>query len=82
MHNIWQVDQQVHQFGIVLNFDYIKHCCMKIVAVAARSLESAQKFAERHKIDKAYGSYENVATDPDVGMLRWYCKDLLMFVHK
>jgi len=41
----------------------------QIVAVAARSLESAQQFAEKHGAEKAYGSYESIAADPEVGML-------------
>jgi dihydrodiol dehydrogenase / D-xylose 1-dehydrogenase (NADP) len=36
------------------------------VAVAARSLDRAHEFAGKHKIDKAYGSYEKLAKDPDV----------------
>ncbi len=36
------------------------------VAVAARSLESAQNFAKTHNVDKAYGSYQELAKDPDV----------------
>ena len=37
-----------------------------VAAIAARSLESAAKFAETHSIPKAYGSYEQLAQDPDV----------------
>lgn len=40
---------------------------LKIVAVAARSLEAAETFAARHGIQKAYGSYEKIASDPDIG---------------
>jgi len=40
---------------------------MQIVAVAARSLERAKQFAETHGIRSAYGSYESLAQDPDVG---------------
>ena len=36
------------------------------VAVAARSLERAQEFAKKHDISKAYGSYDALASDPDV----------------
>jgi len=40
---------------------------VQLVAVAARSLERAKQFAERHGVKSAYGSYENIARDPDVG---------------
>ena len=38
----------------------------QVVAVAARKLEDAQRFADKHGIDKAYGDYAALATDPDV----------------
>ena len=38
----------------------------EVIAVAARSLESAKTFAETHSISRAYGSYEELAKDPDV----------------
>lgn len=38
----------------------------KFVAVAARNVNTAKEFAARHKIPKAYGSYEELAKDPDV----------------
>ena len=41
----------------------------KIVAVAARSLESATKLANTHSIPKAYGSYDELATDPDIDVV-------------
>lgn len=37
----------------------------QIVAVAARSLERAREFAKKHSIPKAYGSYEELASDAD-----------------
>jgi predicted dehydrogenase len=40
-----------------------------VVAVAARSVDSAQKFAEKFKVKKFYGSYQALAEDPDVGEL-------------
>lgn len=40
----------------------------EFVAVAARSLESAQKFAKTHGIPKSYGSYEELVKDPEIGM--------------
>lgn len=43
----------------------------KVVAVAARSLESAQKFVKLHEIQaKAYAGYEALAKDPNVGTYR------------
>ncbi|KAK6294614.1 hypothetical protein J4Q44_G00354440 [Coregonus suidteri] len=41
----------------------------QIVAVAARSLERAQEFAKKHSIPKAYGSYEELASDPEIDMV-------------
>ncbi|KAL2088256.1 hypothetical protein ACEWY4_015155 [Coilia grayii] len=40
------------------------------VAVAARSLESAQDFAKKHGIPQAYGSYEELAKDPNIASSR------------
>ncbi|CAL8404340.1 unnamed protein product [Boreogadus saida] len=41
----------------------------KIVAVGARNLEDAQKFAEKHSIPAAYGSYEELSRDPSVAFV-------------
>ncbi|KAM7015728.1 trans-1,2-dihydrobenzene-1,2-diol dehydrogenase-like [Tautogolabrus adspersus] len=41
----------------------------QIVAVAARKLEDAQEFAKKHSIPKVYGSYEELARDPDVDVV-------------
>ncbi|KAJ9599226.1 hypothetical protein L9F63_010310 [Diploptera punctata] len=38
----------------------------KVVAVAAQQLERAEKFATEHNIPNAYGSYEELAKDPNV----------------
>uniref|UniRef100_A0AAV2LQM3 Trans-1,2-dihydrobenzene-1,2-diol dehydrogenase n=1 Tax=Knipowitschia caucasica TaxID=637954 RepID=A0AAV2LQM3_KNICA len=38
----------------------------QIAVVASRSLERAQEFAKKHSIPKAYGSYEELASDPDI----------------
>ena len=38
----------------------------QVVAVAARSLESASKFAETHSIPRHYGSYQELANDTEV----------------
>src|SRR5215212_2375256 len=39
------------------------------VAVASRSLERAQAFADRHRIERAHGSYADIVADPDVDVL-------------
>ncbi|CAG0899031.1 unnamed protein product [Cyprideis torosa] len=41
----------------------------RVVAVGARSLESAETFAKKHKIPKAYGSYEELCQDPDIDVI-------------
>src|SRR5574343_428191 len=38
----------------------------KLIAVAARDLERAKKFAEQFEIPKAYSSYTELANDPEV----------------
>lgn len=39
------------------------------MAVAARKLSDAQEFAKKHNIPQAYGSYEELANDPNIGKL-------------
>ena len=39
---------------------------MQVVAVAARKLEDARVFADKHGIDQAYGDYAALATDANV----------------
>ena len=39
------------------------------VAVASRSPERAQAFADRHGIERAHGSYADIVADPDVDVL-------------
>ncbi|XP_008403937.1 trans-1,2-dihydrobenzene-1,2-diol dehydrogenase-like [Poecilia reticulata] len=41
----------------------------QVVAVAARKLEDAQEFSRKHNISQAYGSYEELARDPDVDVV-------------
>ncbi|KAJ8247936.1 hypothetical protein GJAV_G00252290 [Gymnothorax javanicus] len=41
----------------------------KIVAVASRTLLNAEEFAKRHGIPKAYGSYEELAKDPEIDVV-------------
>ncbi|GAB0202124.1 trans-1,2-dihydrobenzene-1,2-diol dehydrogenase [Grus japonensis] len=40
-----------------------------VVAVAARELARAQAFARRHGVPRAYGSYRELAEDPDVAVV-------------
>lgn len=46
-----------------LGGDYI------LYAVASRSLQKAQEFAEKWKIEKAYGSYEEMVADSGIDMI-------------
>lgn len=39
------------------------------VAVAARDLNRAKEFAQSHNIPKAYGTYEELAKDPDIDIV-------------
>jgi predicted dehydrogenase len=41
----------------------------RAVAVASRSLDRAQAFAGRHGLERAYGSYAEILTDPDIDVL-------------
>ncbi|MDO4497303.1 MAG: Gfo/Idh/MocA family oxidoreductase, partial [Bacteroidales bacterium] len=38
-------------------------------AVASRSLDKAKTFAQRHDIEVAYGSYEELVSDPNVDLI-------------
>ncbi|MFW5741980.1 MAG: Gfo/Idh/MocA family protein [Spirochaetota bacterium] len=38
----------------------------KVVAVGSRSIDRAKEFAAEYGVDRAYGSYEELATDPEV----------------
>lgn len=44
----------------------------QVVAVAARSLSSAQDFAQKFNIPKFYDGYEKLAGDDEVGMESFY----------
>lgn len=39
----------------------------RIIAVAARDLNRAKDFAKTYGIDKAYGNYESLGKDSDIG---------------
>ncbi len=41
----------------------------RLVAVASRELRRAEEFANRFHIEKAYGSYEELANDPEVDVV-------------
>ena len=41
----------------------------QVVAVGARSLESAQKLATTHSIPRSYGSYDELANDPEIDVV-------------
>jgi len=41
----------------------------KVVACSARSLESAKEFAEKHGIEKSYGSYDEILLDHEVDII-------------
>jgi predicted dehydrogenase len=42
------------------------HTNQRVVAASSRSLERAQRFADAFGIDRAYGSYEQLVSDPEV----------------
>lgn len=39
--------------------------------MAARKVEDAQEFAKKHNISRAYGSYEELARDPQIGKCQY-----------
>lgn len=41
----------------------------KLVAVASRSQATADAYAHKHKIEKAFGSYEAMLADPDIDVI-------------
>lgn len=47
----------------------LHHSEIKLTAVASRSLERAQAFAKEYGIAKAYGSYEELACDPEIDLI-------------
>ena len=40
-----------------------------LAAVASRDLETAKNFAEKYNVPKAYGTYEELAADPDIDVI-------------
>ena len=43
--------------------------CTELYSVASRSFENAKEFAARFGFEKAYGSYEELAADPQAGLI-------------
>ena len=41
----------------------------ELAAVASRDVEKAQKFAQKYNVPKAYGTYEELAEDPDIDVI-------------
>ncbi|KAK5934968.1 hypothetical protein CgunFtcFv8_020371 [Champsocephalus gunnari] len=56
-----------HDFTVALKTP--PHEDHQVVAVAARKLEDAQQFATKHSISRVYGSYEELARDPDIDVV-------------
>ncbi|XP_054627215.1 trans-1,2-dihydrobenzene-1,2-diol dehydrogenase-like [Dunckerocampus dactyliophorus] len=56
-----------HDFSVALKTLLAEH--HQIRAIASRSLERAQEFAGKHGVLKAYGSYEELAKDPNVDIV-------------
>jgi predicted dehydrogenase len=55
-----------------------------VCAVASRDLNRAKDFARTHRIEKAYGTYEELARDPDIDVVYiatphpWHCENTLL----
>jgi dihydrodiol dehydrogenase / D-xylose 1-dehydrogenase (NADP) len=56
-----------HDF--VIGLKVLPESSHTVVAVAARSLDSAQSFATTHCIPRAYGTYQELANDPQVDVV-------------
>ncbi|XP_055030031.1 trans-1,2-dihydrobenzene-1,2-diol dehydrogenase [Misgurnus anguillicaudatus] len=56
-----------HDFTVALKTLSPEH--HQVVAVAARDLKRAQEFAQKHKIARAYGSYEDLAKDQEIDVV-------------
>ena len=53
-----------HDFVVGLKTQPVTEQC--VVAVSARSIDSAFEFASRHGVEKHYGSYKELAMDTEV----------------
>jgi predicted dehydrogenase len=68
------IDPQPVQWGIlgpgriaskvIKDFPYVAGA--EVLAVASRSIERAEAFANDHGLDRAYGSYHEILIDPDI----------------
>ena len=58
------------QSGFLVSLEYF--IILQVVAVGARKQSDADEFAKKFDIPKAYGSYEEVAKDPNVGTYYTY----------
>lgn len=47
----------------------LRRSSQKIVAVGSRSAERGREFADRYEIERAYGSYDALVSDPDVDVV-------------
>lgn len=41
----------------------------QLLAVSSRSLDKAREYARKHKIDRAYGSYADLLSDPEIDVI-------------
>lgn len=62
-------------------YTLVKMDSAQAYAIASRSLEKAQKFAREHGVSKAYGSYEELAEDPQVQLIYVATPHSLHFQH-
>nr|XP_048689447.1 trans-1,2-dihydrobenzene-1,2-diol dehydrogenase-like [Caretta caretta] len=59
-----------HDFLVALKtLPATEHKPPQAVAIAARDLARAQEYAQKHGIPRVYGSYEELAQDPDVDVV-------------
>jgi predicted dehydrogenase len=58
--------------GVIANdwtASVLRHTSQRITAVGSRSLERAEAFAQKHGVDRAHGSYDDLVHDPDVDVV-------------
>jgi predicted dehydrogenase len=67
------------------DFQFVEKGILK--AVASRTIEKAQAFAEKYKIEKAFGTYEELAADSDINAVyiatphSEHCRDALLLLN-
>ena len=49
-------------------FEFLFELFFQVCAVASRDLKRSQEFAKKFNIPKAYGSYEEISRDKDLGL--------------